>query len=164
MDQKPSLPEYRKSGNTAELYSEIPIRATPARIWAILTDFPRYPEWNPFIRTIEGPCIEGAGITADLRPPGGFGMTINPVIRTVVPERELRWIGHLFVRGLFDGEHVFEILKRDGESCLFVQHEFFFGLLLPLLENSLKNGTTRGFDEMNRALKARAEQETGIVP
>lgn len=164
MDEHPSPPEYRKSGNTAELYSGIRIRATPGRIWDILTDFRQYPEWNPFIRTIEGNLIEGAGIMADLRPQGGFGMTIRPVITKVIPERELRWMGHLFIRGLFDGEHVFEILPADGESCLFVQQEYFSGLLLPLLETSLKNGTARGFDAMNRALKARAEQVTGADP
>ena len=158
MDEKPSVPEYRKSGSTAELYSEIMIRSPLRCIWEILVDFRNYPEWNPFIREISGRIEEGARITADLKPPGGTGMKIHPVILKVVPEREFRWMGHLFVRGLFDGEHVFEIWPMGGDLCLFVQHEYFSGLFLPILENMLKNGTARGFDEMNRALNARAEQ------
>jgi len=158
MDEEHSSPEYRKSGRTSELYSEIRIRASPGRIWEILTDFPAYPDWTPFIREIAGRIEEGVRITADLRPPGGTGMKIHPVILKVVPERELRWRGSLFVHGLFDGEHVFEIRPTGGDSCLFVQHEYFSGLLLPLLENLLKNSTAEGFDAMNRALKARAEQ------
>lgn len=158
MDEYLSSSEYRKTGRTAELYSKIRIRAGAGRIWDILTDFERYPEWNPFIRTLEGKLTEGARITADLRPPEGYGMTIHPVITKVIPDHELRWKGHLFVQGLFDGEHVFEIRPPDEGSCLFIQHEYFSGLLLPLLEDSLKNGTARGFFEMNRALKTRAEQ------
>lgn len=88
-------------------------------------------------------------------------MKIRPVIINIVPERELRWRGHLFVQGLFDGEHVFEIRPTGGGSCIVIQHEYFSGLLLPFLETTLKNGTARGFDAMNRALKARAEEPNG---
>ena len=90
-------------------------------------------------------------------------MTIRPVITKAVPEHELRWTGHLIVRGLFDGEHVFEIRQPGEGSCLFIQHEYFSGLLLPLVESSLKTATARGFDEMNRALKSRAETATGFI-
>jgi hypothetical protein len=150
--------EYRKSGGTAELYSQREVHATPARIWEILSDFQSYPAWNPFIRSIRGNLAEGERITGDLRPSGATGMTIRPVLLRVIPHRELRWRGHLFVPGLFDGEHVFEIRPLGDDACLFVQHEYFSGLLAPLLENMLKTDTARGFVEMNEALKARTER------
>ncbi|OPY33903.1 MULTISPECIES: SRPBCC family protein [unclassified Methanoregula] len=69
MGEQPSLPEYRKFGRTAELYSEIRIMATPGRIWEILTGFQQYAKWDPFIRAIEGGVpAEGAGITANPGP------------------------------------------------------------------------------------------------
>ena len=37
-----------------ELHTEIEIAAPPERVWAVLTDFGSYPEWNPFIRQISG--------------------------------------------------------------------------------------------------------------
>jgi hypothetical protein len=153
----PDTPEYRKSGGTAELYSQIEVRATSERIWEVLSGFHDYPDWNPFIRSIRGNLAEGERITADLRPEGASGMTIRPVLIRVIPGRELRWKGHLFVQGLFDGEHVFEIRPQGDGTCLFVQHEYFSGLLVPLLENMLKTDTARGFAGMNEALKARAE-------
>ena len=85
-------PEYRNTKAGRELYSEIEIHASPGRIWEILTVFPRYPEWNPFIRSIRGDLVVGGRITAELRPPGSAGMTIRPVLVKVDPPRELRWM------------------------------------------------------------------------
>lgn len=34
--------------------TEIEIAAPPATIWAVLTDYERYPEWNPFLTKISG--------------------------------------------------------------------------------------------------------------
>jgi len=42
-----------------EVFSEIEIQATADRVWQVLTDFARYPEWNPFIRRISGEPKEG---------------------------------------------------------------------------------------------------------
>lgn len=150
-------PEYRDSAGGKELYSEIEIHASPERVWEILTDFSHYPEWNPFIRSITGDLVTGGRITAELRPPGSAGMTIRPLILKADPSHELRWKGHLFIRGLFDGEHVFEIRPSGPDRCRFIQREYFSGLLLPLFERMLKEGTSRGFALMNRALKERAE-------
>jgi len=43
-----------------ELRREIEIDAPPERIWAVVTDFGAYQEWNPFIRRISGELREGA--------------------------------------------------------------------------------------------------------
>jgi hypothetical protein len=63
----------------------------------------------------------------------------------------------LLVPGLFDGEHMFEIEELDPDRVLFIQREVFKGLLVPLLARSLDRDTQRGFEEMNRALRERAE-------
>jgi hypothetical protein len=151
-------PQFRKSGGKAELYSEIIIRAPPERIWEILTDFAAYPAWNPFIPSIRGELMAGGQITASLRPPGASEMTIRPVLITVDPPREIRWRGHLFFSGIFDGEHDFEIHPAGTGRCLFVQREYFSGILLPLLQRMLRINTARGFAQMNKALKERAEK------
>lgn len=161
MDELQRSPEYRRTATGAELYSEVEIHASPGRIWEILTDFSHYKEWNPFIRSIGGDLVEGGHLTAELRPPGSAGMTIRPVLLKAEHPREIRWKGHLFFSGLFDGEHVFEILPEGTGRCRFVQREIFSGLLFPLLTPMLKGGTARGFAAMNAALKERAE---GTIP
>ena len=53
-----------------ELRSEIEIDAPPERVWAVVTDFAAYPEWNPFIRRISGELREGARLEVRIAPPG----------------------------------------------------------------------------------------------
>jgi uncharacterized protein YndB with AHSA1/START domain len=46
-----------------EIRTEITIQAKREKVWAILTDFENYPNWNPFITFIEGKAEEGRQIT-----------------------------------------------------------------------------------------------------
>ena len=140
-----------------QLHTEIEIDAPAKRVWELLTDFASYPEWNPFIRTISGQPAPGERLRARLEPPGGLAMTFKPKVLTAEPNRELRWLGHLLVPGLFDGEHSFTIQPLEDDRVRFVQREAFRGLLVPLFARSLESKTRRGFEEMNRALKGRAE-------
>jgi len=144
-----------------ELHSEIEIAAPAERVWRVLTDFPSYPQWNPFIRRIRGEPKTGERLEVRLEPPGGRGMTFRPKLLNVEANRELRWLGHLFVPGLFDGEHWLTIEPLGESRVRFVQREEFRGLLVPLLARSLDDNTRRGFEEMNHALKERAETSTG---
>jgi hypothetical protein len=140
-----------------ELYSEIEIAASAERVWRLLTDFASYPEWNPFIRRISGEPTTGERLEVRIEPPGSRGMTFRPTVLNAEDNRELRWLGHLLVPGLFDGEHSLVIQPLGENRVRFVQREAFRGLLVPLFARSLNNNTQRGFEEMNRALKGHAE-------
>jgi hypothetical protein len=85
-------------------------------------------------------------------------MTFRPKVLNAEANRELRWLGHLLVRGLFDGEHSFTLVPLGETRVRFVQREVFRGLLVPLFSGGLNRDTRRGFEEMNRALKERAEE------
>jgi hypothetical protein len=140
-----------------ELHSQIGINAGAQRVWGILTDFASYPQWNPFIRRISGELKVGERLEVRLEPPDGRGITLRPMVLSAEPNRELRWLGHLLVPGLFDGEHSLAIQPLEENRVRFVQSEAFKGLLVPLLARSLDNTTLRGFEEMNGALKERVE-------
>jgi hypothetical protein len=81
--------------------TQVRIAAPASRVWQVLTDFPRYPEWNPFITGIEGVPEAGARLRVRIQPPGRRSMTFKPAVLVVVRDRELRWLGHLFLPHLF---------------------------------------------------------------
>ncbi|MFC2087063.1 SRPBCC family protein [Bacteroidota bacterium] len=49
------------------LKTEIIIDAPAERIWSILTDFEKFPEWNPFIKSVQGEVKEGEKFTVTLQ-------------------------------------------------------------------------------------------------
>jgi len=142
----------------SELHTETVIQASPQRVWDVLADFEAYSEWNPFIPRISGAAETGSRLDVQLQPPGGRGMRMRPTVIAAKRPQELRWLGHLGVPGLFDGEHRFRIEPLGTDRVRFVQEERFSGLLAPLVLRFVERGTRQGFESMNQALKARAEQ------
>lgn len=139
-----------------ELRREIEIDAPPERVWAVVSDFAAYPEWNPFIRRIVGELREGARLEVRIEPPGARATTFKPTVRAAEANRELRWLGRLLLPGVIDGEHSLRIEPLDGGRSRFIQSERFTGLLVGLVGGTLAK-TEVGFEQMNTALKARVE-------
>jgi hypothetical protein len=125
-------------------------------VWRVLSDFGSYPEWNPFIRSIEGDARKGGKLTVRIEPPERKAMTFKPTVLTAEPNRELRWIGHVLIPGLFDGEHTLRVEPIDERRSRFIQAERFKGILVPLFKSALDK-TEVGFEQMNAALEKRAE-------
>lgn len=145
-----------------ELRTEITINAPVQTVWEILTDFEKYPGWNPFIRSLEGDVKEGHKFKVIIQPPGSRAMTFKPVCLEYSSNRSFRWLGHLFIPGLFDGEHIFELIELKDGSTKFVQREHFKGVLVLLLWKQLNTNTRKGFEAMNRKLKELAEESAPV--
>jgi hypothetical protein len=135
--------------------ASVDIPAPPATVWAVLTDFPRHPEWNPFIRSISGPLVKGETLEIHVQPPGSKGMRFRPRLLDVAPGRELRWKGKLLVPGLFDGEHYF-ILAPTADGTRLHHGEQFSGILAKLTPVRSFEPIEAGFHAMNDALAARS--------
>jgi hypothetical protein len=142
------------------LETQIEIAASAERVWSLLVDFPSYPRWNPFVRSIEGSLAVDQSLTVLIQPPGAKGMRFNPRLLVVTPNRELRWKGKLLLPGLFDGEHYFIIEDKADGSVIFRQGEKFSGILVPLFKSSLDGATKQGFIAMNEAIKDEAESKS----
>ncbi|MBL7766536.1 MAG: SRPBCC domain-containing protein [Chitinophagaceae bacterium] len=140
-----------------ELKTQIDIQAPAAKVWEALTDFASYPNWNPFIKNLSGTVEPGQNICLRLEPPGAKGMTFKPTVLDFKTNTLFRWQGHLWIKGLFDGLHAFEIIDHGNGTCTFIQSEGFGGLLVGLFKNMIDNQTRKGFEMMNEALKKRAE-------
>ncbi len=139
-----------------EVCSSVDIHASDKQVWQILTDFPSYPQWNPYIRQASGEIKVGAQIYIFNRSSDtAAGMAFRPTILTVTPGRELRWLGYVYVPGLFDGEHVFTIQLLDDTHVHFMQCETFSGIgtVIDAQDTNIQGD----FQGMNLALKGRSE-------
>jgi hypothetical protein len=142
---------------TKEIKTEIQIKATAETVWNILMDFGNYPNWNPFIKRLEGSGKEGQKLTTTLQAPGSNPMVFKPIVLKNESKRRFSWLGHLFFPGLFDGEHIFELFDQGNGTVVFIQREKFNGILVPLFKKMLDGPTTEGFNLMNQKLKELAE-------
>ncbi len=135
-----------------DLLTTIDIASPPSRVWAVLADTAAYPQWNPHMRLVgrlvQGDVIEHVEIDDNDR------IVFRPRLLVVRPDRELRWFGRIILPGLLDAEHYF-LLRPVGGSTLMTQGEHLSGVALWIFDT----GRLRShFDEMNAALKTRAEQ------
>lgn len=138
------------------IHTEIGIGAPAERVWDVLAAVDAWPQWNPFAR-MSGRLAVGERVSVTLTLPGRKPMTLRPTIVKLEAGRELRWLGHLGVAGLFDGEHGFRVVPEDAGRCRFEHFETFRGLLVAPVMWMVGEATRQGFEAMNRALKARAE-------
>jgi hypothetical protein len=140
-----------------EIKTEIVINSNPDKVWSILTNFEKHPEWNPFIKTISGKKKVGEQLIVKIQPPGGGGMTFKPLILKYEKNKEFRWIGKLLFKGIFDGEHYFKIVDNSNGTTTFIHGEKFSGLLVSLFSKTLDK-TKSGFELMNESLKRESEK------
>jgi len=137
-----------------EIVTEIDINATPEKVWDVLTDFDNYPNWNPFVHKLGGDVKVGNTIKVALP-----GMNFKPKVLAFEKPKEFRWLGHLLVKGIFDGEHRFVIKDNQDGTVTFQHGEKFGGILVPLFSKMLDTKTIHGFRDMNEKLKQLCETD-----
>ena len=137
----------------AEIKTEITINATPEKIWDVLTNFNNYSDWNPFILSLTGDVKEGNKIKVVFEE-----MTFKPKVKSFENNQNLEWLGHLFIPGLFDGRHKFELIGNNDGTTTLIHSEKFKGILVPLFKKKLIRDYTPRFESMNEALKKVVEK------
>ena len=136
-------------------------------VWRVMTDLPRYREWNPFVVAIEpvdGAFRVGTAIALTVKwGRRGGASTIEVVDRLDGPApdgevqralMEYRFVGWLPRLALVRGSRQQQLEQRPGGPTTYRTSERFTGLLargVPLAK------VQDGFERHARALKARAE-------
>lgn len=138
----------------------IDIASSAEMVWRVLTDFPSYPKWNPFVRSVQGNPALGQRLKIRIRLPHGRSYNFSSRVVKAIPATELRWRGKMLIEGLFDGEHAFIIVPNGVKGVRFIHREHFSGLLVPLILPFIAKKTRVGFDLMNLALKKIVEAKS----
>ena len=142
-----------------DIETMIDIHAPVADIWRILTDLPRYTEWNPLVIRESGSLAVGKRLEVAVQLPGGRSMSFTPVLVALIPQKEIRWLGSFVIPGLFAGEHSFLLIPQSHGTTRFNHSEHFTGVLPSLMGNQWYKRVRQGFESMNHALKERAERQ-----
>lgn len=137
--------------------SETTIAAPPSLVWQVLTDVAAWEQWSTWLRYEGGKVAIGEKLQLRLTPPEGKGYAFSPEILVLEPNKHFAWIGRTGIKGVFDGEHHFE-LEPTAESTKLTNRERYSGLLSPLMKRlEAMKGAAAGFDAMNAEIKQRAE-------
>jgi len=140
-----------------ELCTQVEIQASADKVWHILTDLDKFPEWNPFIHHAIGKAKVGEKVDITVRS-GSKEMALHCQVIKAEPTHELCWTYHVILPILFRGEHRFTIENMGANQVRFIDREIVHGWLVPLQVKDIDTNSRKGFEEMDRALKARAEQ------
>lgn len=144
------------------LSSEIEIDASSDVVWQVLTDFGSYQDWNPVEIRMAGEPVAGTVLEHTSKIPGRKPMQFRPTITEAQPGKVLAWEGRLFMPGLFDVHHRFELEALPGQRTRLRQLERFSGIFIPFTGSTLRK-TREAFEIANRAIKLRAESRPPVA-
>jgi uncharacterized protein YndB with AHSA1/START domain len=133
--------------------SSAEIQAPPEKVWALLTDAPAVPDWNPTVERIEGTIAPGE--TIKVHVPINPGRAFPVKVTGFQPPHRMVWTGGMPL-GLFKGERTFTLTSHPDGTTGFRMREQYTGLMLPLIWRSMPDQGP-AFAEYAEALKRRAE-------
>src|SRR5579862_2291383 len=81
-------------------------------IWALITNFAGYADWNQLVPTIRGEPKLNARLVVRLAPPGRRPIRLAARVLVAARNRELRWSARTRLPGLLRLEHGFRIEQR----------------------------------------------------
>jgi hypothetical protein len=144
-----------------QIATTIEIPASPERVWQILSDTPRYPEWNPFIVALRGELASGREIKFHFRIPPAPRLPGRATVLKATPGAELRWAGRIIGSWLFRAEHYHLLTPAEGQRTRLEHGELFSGMLAQLTWPLLRFFAAPVYDRFNQALLERVEQSYG---
>lgn len=136
------------------------IDAPPAVVWEVLTDLPRYREWNPFVIECRSTLVPGDPI--DLL-----------VKLRAKPQNQREWMvenvaGKGFAYrmkpiplGALSSRRSHELVDIGDGRTRYRSHMQLSGWLMPLVRALFGSNLQRGFSEMSAAVRSRSEQLAG---
>jgi uncharacterized protein YndB with AHSA1/START domain len=144
----------RSSAFRMEVAVGITVRASPARIWALLTNAQDFPRWNATVQSSEGTIAHGETIRliATSAPTRTFKLRVT----TWVPNERMVWQDGT---PLFRGVRQYTLTPRGDGATDVIMVEVFSGAMLPLIARSLPDQGPP-FERYLADLKAEAERSS----
>ncbi|MEE8582121.1 MAG: SRPBCC domain-containing protein [Myxococcota bacterium] len=139
--------------------TEIDIDAPPRTVWSILVDLKRYPDWNPFTVQMTSSLKMGAPVAMRVALRKGWRIRQTEYVSAHESERKLCWKMKGLPPFVLGAERCQALQPLAGGQTRYVNADVFRGVLSPLLMWIFGKDIERGFEQVARALKRRAETD-----
>jgi hypothetical protein len=134
--------------------TRIDIQAPVDKIWRILTDLPRWAQWNSTVERTIGNVERGAKVAVFVRQSPGRAFSVR--VTELDAPRRMVWTGGIPL-GLFRGTRVYELAAPAAAATVFSMREDYTGPLAGLIGKSIPD-LQPAFDEFAQCLKREAER------
>jgi hypothetical protein len=131
------------------------IQAPAERIWALLTDARRVPEWSSTVTSLDGEIALGQKLAMVV--PLAPKRTFRPKVTKLVANHAMEWSDGF--APMFRGVRTFTLTPSSGGVTEFAMTEVFSGLMLPMIKRSLPDFAP-AFEAYAADLKRAAEKGT----
>jgi hypothetical protein len=135
--------------------SDIPLEATPDQVWAVLTDFASYPEWNPLIKAASGTPTPQGHIEVTVGYLGSDLLTGSAEVTGWVPGKYFSFVIRKGPNWWYQEEHIFRIKEKDSGKIVFYNEIYATGLSLRFGRKNASHRMRYAVDQMNEALQDR---------
>ncbi|HEY0975505.1 MAG TPA: SRPBCC domain-containing protein [Solimonas sp.] len=135
------------------------IDAPVETVWAVLTDFSRYGEWNPFVPEARCELRPGGALEMQVKLRGEQGKSQfqREWVNAVTPGRSFSYSMKPVPLGTLRSLRVQTLHPLDDGRTRYVSHFEIDGWLQPLVARSFGAGMRSGFEGMALGLKRQAE-------
>ena len=144
--------------DTTVVSDVVEIDAPASQVWAVMVDFERYPEWNPFTFKVETTLELGAPVVLHLPDPAKPGETFTTLeqISVIVADAHLQYNTGDSIPGVHAVRDQW-VRSLGDERCSYQTTDVFTGDYAQVAFDLQGEWVTNGFNATAYALKARAE-------
>ncbi|MEL6674938.1 MAG: SRPBCC domain-containing protein [Bacteroidota bacterium] len=133
------------------VHSEITIKASPEKVWEVLTQTDQYASWNPVMKLIEGEIKEGNKVTYQFTQSEDNSYNIGTTVKKIIPLKLLNQGGGLPLILSFNHRYM---LEASGEGTTLTIHEDYKGIGVNFWN---AEPVQAAYEKLNAAIKQEAE-------
>src|SRR5690606_24640586 len=126
-------------------------------VWQVLTDLPRYGEWNPFVTECASSLTPGAPIDMLVDLGGPKPKRQREYMRTHTPGREFSYAMKPVPLGALHSRRSHTVTAVSDRRTRYESHFELGGWLHPVVAAALGGQLRRGFEGMTAAVQRQAE-------
>jgi uncharacterized protein YndB with AHSA1/START domain len=135
----------------------VDIDAPVELVWQVITDFPRYGEWNPFCVECRSSLVPGEPIDMLVKLVGSTPRRQREWVRTHTPGHELSYAMKPVPLGALHSQRSHTVTALGSDRTRYESHFELAGRLQPVVTALLGKALERGFAGMTAGIRRQAE-------